>query len=221
MPPCQHLRRTALLTTLVAVVAVVAIGCGGDDDGSDGERAATSPTVTDRAREPDTRERRERAGKNGRGASGKGRGGVKKRLSKAERERERARERREAERDRKEDREFDRAFRETAFEKLVGQLPVRKPPLYVEQYITQQNSHRIYTAVDPKRFFCGKTPARRKAAVSAFYREASRSFRRRGIDDFVQVVTPLAETVENLPALAVAREGSVSLTKRGRAKRRC
>lgn len=219
MPPCQPLRPTALLATLVAVVA---IGCGGDDEnGSEGERAATSPTVTDRAQKPDTRERRERAAKNGRRGSKKGRGTVEKRPSKAERRQERARERREAERDRKEDREFDRAFRQTAFEKLVGQLPVRKPPLYVEQYITEQKSHRIYTAVDPKRFFCGKTPARRKSAVSAFYRDASRSFRRRGIDDFVQVVTPLAETVDNLPALAVAREGSVSLTRRGRGKGPC
>lgn len=214
MPLREHLRATAQLATLVAVVVVV--GCGGDDGDSDSERAATTPTGTDRAPEPTT------PSKGGQRGSGQGDGGAaRKRPTEADREKERATARKEAERDRREDRAFDRGFRETPFERLVGRLPVREPPLYVEQYITTQNSHTVYTAVDPKRFFCGRTTARRKAAVSAFYRDAEKPFRAAGIDDFVQVVTPLAETTESLPALAVARKGSVSLTRRGRAKGPC
>jgi len=119
-------------------------------------------------------------------------------------------------REREEDREFDRHFEETPFEKLLDRLPIRKPPLHVEQYITTQGSHKVYTAVSKKRFLCQMTPHQRLAAVRAFYRHADAVVRRGGVKDFVQVVTPLAETAERLPALAVGRNGSVSLTKRGR-----
>lgn len=114
----------------------------------------------------------------------------------------------------KEDREFDRSFEESSFERLVGKLPIRKPPLYVEQYITG-DGHKLYTAVDRKRF-CKMTAAAREKAVASFFRTADRSFRRGKVDDFEMVVTPLSDTIDKLPALATARRGKVSLTSRGR-----
>jgi hypothetical protein len=117
--------------------------------------------------------------------------------------------------------QFDQNFKQTPFEKLISELPIRKPPLYVEQYITNPGSHKLYTAVARKRFFCTLTPGQRALAVQVFYRDASKVFRAGGVKDFVQVVTPLAETTERLPALAVARHGSVQLTGLGRARGRC
>jgi len=125
-------------------------------------------------------------------------------------------EQREIERMRREDREFERAFKETPYDKLLGRLPIREPPLYVEQYITVEGGrHKVYTAVSRKRF-CRVSPTQRQAAVEAFYRDADALFRRNGISDFVQVVTPVSQTAETFPALAVGRNGSASLTRRGR-----
>lgn len=212
MPRPTHLRVVLLAAALVAVLAA---GCSDDDEEEGaGTGAASVPTET----APTTSEQRgEKAKERSRGRSR----GAKRKVSKAELEKERRALRREAAEDRKEDREFDKAFQETPFERLVAQLPIRKPPLFVEQYITSRGSSTVYTAVDPKRFFCGRSAARRRAAVSSFYRDADRVFRRGGVDDFVQIVTPIAETTERLPALATGREGKVSLTKRGRAKGPC
>ncbi|MDQ4049487.1 MAG: hypothetical protein M3131_08940 [Actinomycetota bacterium] len=204
---------------LVALAGVLAAGCSGDDEKSGDDKASgTARTAPGDKAKPG----RERGKADERPGAGKKKGRTaRKRLSKAEIAKERRALKREAEQDRREDREFDRGFRETAFEKLVGQLPIREPPLFVEQYITSRGSSTVYTAVAPKRFFCGRSPARRKAAVTAFYRDAAKLFRRRGVNNFVQVVTPIAETAERLPALATGRNGSVSLTKRGRAKGPC
>ena len=208
-----HLR---VLPSVAILIAVFAAGCAGDDEEA-GKEGAPTTAETAPVEKPDAR--RKPAGK----ASRRKRKGTtaKRKPSKAELEAERRALKREAARDRKEDREFDRAFRETPFERAVAQLPVRRPPLFVEQYITSTGSSTVYTAVAPKRFFCGRSVARRKAAVSAFYRDAERLFRRRGIKDFALVVTPTAETTESLPALATGRDGKVSLTRRGRAKGRC
>ncbi len=129
--------------------------------------------------------------------------------------------RRERERDREEDRKFDEAFRETRFDKLVAKLPIRKPPLYVEQYITTDGSHKVYTAVNRKRFLCELDAGERRRAVARFYEKADEVFRAGGVEDFVQVVTVTSETADGLPALATARKGSVSLTPLGRARGRC
>lgn len=128
---------------------------------------------------------------------------------------------RERERDREEDRKFDEAFRETRFDKLIAKLPIRKPPLYVEQYITTTGSHRVHTAVDRKRFVCELDVGERRKAVADFYRAADKVFRAGGVNDFVQVVTPTSQTTEELPAMATARKGSVSLTRLGRVRDRC
>jgi hypothetical protein len=113
------------------------------------------------------------------------------------------------------DEDFNRSFSESSFERLVGKLPIRKPPLFVEQYITGEG-HKLYTAVERQRF-CKLQPAKREAAVTAFFKSADKSFRAAGVKDFAQVVTPLADSIENLPALATASAGKVALTARGRA----
>ena len=201
---------------LVSLVALLAAGCSGDDEESGNEKASTNaetaPVTKPEPRGKTADKRRRRGAK---------RTPAKKKLSKAELEKERRALKREAARDRKEDREFDRGFEETPFEKLVSRLPVRKPPLFVEQYITSRGSSTVYTAVAPRRFFCGRSRARRRDAVASFYRDADRLFRRGGVDDFALVVTPIAETTESLPALATGRDGKVSLTRRGRGKGPC
>ena len=193
MPRRRQLRPLFALTALLAALAV---GCSGDDE-EPGKAAEERRAGADKAQT------------------------AKNKPSKADLATERRALAKEAERDRKADRELDRGFSETPFEKIVGQLPIRKPPLFVEQYITSEGSSTVYTAVARKRFLCGRSPADRKAAVSRFYRDADKLFRRSGVKGFVQIVTPIAETTDRLPALAVARQGSVSLTKRGRAKGRC
>lgn len=188
--------------TFVAIAVLALLlgvsGCSGDDDGDgDGENKAGASTSTtgdrpERRRPPPPAERDD-----------------------ARREaadaRQQERELKDLEED---DREFEESFNETPFERAVHKLPVRNPPLYVEQYITGEG-HKVYTAVDEKRF-CKLSAARRKAAVSSFYRAADRSVRRAGVKDFVQVVTPLAATTDNLPALATGKGGKVSLSRRGR-----
>lgn len=113
------------------------------------------------------------------------------------------------------------AFKQTPFDKLVDRLPIRRAPLYVEQTITTEGSHTVYTAVAKRRFICSMSARQRLAAVKAYYRDARDVFRSGGVKDFVQVVTPQSDRADNLPALAVAKAGSVSLTPRGRARARC
>ena len=216
MPRRRHVRAPFVFLALSASLAVP-VGCS-HDGGAGGDSASTAPKTAP-AEKPEPRRQGEKAG--GKARRGKEGRAVESPVSKAELEKERRATRREAARDRAEDRKLDRSFAETPFEKIVSGLPIREPPLFVEQYITSKGSSTVYTAVAPKRFFCGRSPARRKAAVSAFYREADKLFRRGDVDDFVQVVTPIAVTTEELPALAVARNGSVALTKRGRAKGPC
>ena len=114
----------------------------------------------------------------------------------------------------KDDRKFDQSFEETSFERLVNNLPIGKPPLYVAQYISG-DGHKLYTAVERKRF-CKMSAAERKKAVESFFDTADRSFRRANVTDFQQVVTPLSDSIDKLPALATARQGAVALTSRGR-----
>lgn len=209
-------RRLRVFPSLALLVAVLAVGCSDDDEEAGREDASTNPE-TAAVEKPDPRRK---AADEPRRGKAKGTT-AKKKPSKAELEAERRALKREGAQDRKEDREFDRGFSETRFEKIVSELPVRRPPLFVEQYITSKGSTTVYTAVAPRRFFCGRSPARRRAAVSSFYRDADRLFRRRGVKDFVLVVTPIAETTESLPALAMGRDGKVSLTRRGRAKGPC
>lgn len=189
--------RLAIAITLLALSFAVS-GCGGDDDAAD--KPGSSSTATTEAKE-DTR------------PPGKVRPPKEAKAARAEaaEEEQAAREFKDL---RQEDREFDRSFRETSFEGLVGKLPIGKPPLYVEQYITGEG-HKLYTAVRRKRF-CKLPAAGREKAVASFFQSADRVFRRAKVKDFEQVVTPLSETIEKLPALATARRNRVSLTSRGR-----
>jgi len=56
----------------------------------------------------------------------------------------------------------------------------------------------------------------RAAAVRAFYRDAEKVVKKKGIRDFVLVVTPLTKTTEHLPPFAIGRDGTASLTPLGR-----
>lgn len=145
-------------------------------------------------------------------------------------------------------RAFDEQFKRTPFDKAIDELPLRKPPLDVEQWVTdlppdklqtkaarerfyrmsdraraaivknfyRSGPHKLYARVDLKRFY-GMSQRAREAAVKAFYRDAMPWFKKAGIKDFVLVVTPLTETLEKLPALALGRAGSATLTPLGRA----
>jgi hypothetical protein len=137
-------------------------------------------------------------------------------------------------------------FRKTPFDEAVGKLPFRKPPLRVLQWVLTDRSHTLDSRADRERFyrlseraqtqwltpkpehklyarvneaeFYAMSEGARAKAVKVFYRSARRLFQHEGIRDFVLVVTPLTEALEHLPAFAVGRDGSASLTPLGRAR---
>jgi hypothetical protein len=55
----------------------------------------------------------------------------------------------------------------------------------------------------------------RAAAVRKFYRDAEKIVKKKGIRDFVLVVTPLTKTLKELPAFAIGRDGRTMLTPLG------
>lgn len=145
--------------------------------------------------------------------------------------------------ERLQDNSFDKQFKKTPFDRGIDRLPLREPPLDVLQWVTTersrmlekraererfyrmsereqarwlapQRSNKLYARVDREDFF-GMSVRERAAAVKAFYRDAEKLFRKRGIRDFVLVVTPYTKTTERLPAFAIGRDGSVSLTPLG------
>jgi len=148
--------------------------------------------------------------------------------------------------ERMQDRAFDALFKNTLFDHAIDQLPLRRAPLDVRQWVTidpsyrldtvgqrkrfyrmsereqaglliRKPKHTLYARVDAERFY-GMSERARAAAVRSFYRDAQKVFESQGIGDLVLVVTPLTETVGDLPALAVGRGGSASLTLLGRAR---
>lgn len=195
-PPLVTGRWTTFVAIAILGLALGASGCSGDDDDGEKKAGASTTTTGDRPARPRPRPPTER--------------------DDARREAADAKQQERELKDLKEDdREFEESFKETPFERAVHKLPVRKPPLYVEQYIVTGEGHKVFTGVNEKRF-CRQSAAKRQAAVSSFYRAADRSLRAAGVKDFVQVVTPLAATADNLPALATGRAGKVSLSRRGR-----
>ena len=141
---------------------------------------------------------------------------------------------------------FDKLFEKTALDRVVDELPFREPPLNVRQWVftdrsptldtiaarrrfyrmsareqlrllTPKLEHTLYARVDEKQFYALSEQAR-EAAVRTFYRAADALFRKAGIRDFVLVVSPLTESVDKLPALAVGRDGTATLTLLGRAR---
>lgn len=107
------------------------------------------------------------------------------------------------------------------FGSAVEDLPLGRPPLRVRQYVVNEGANELIARPRAADFFCGKTLNARTASVGAFYRQAQRVFRRRGIDRLTLVVAPLTDEIDGLRPLARSRNGRVTLTARGRAERRC
>ncbi len=105
------------------------------------------------------------------------------------------------------------------FDKAVDILPMKKPPLYVEQVILD-DTHTLVVRSKSRRFFCGRTEEQRLAAVAYYYGLAESAMTANGIDDFVLIVDGLRETGDVMP-LARGADGKVSLTARGRGRGPC
>jgi hypothetical protein len=143
-------------------------------------------------------------------------------------------------------RAFNEQFRKTPFDKAIDKLPLRRPPLDVEQWVTDSPPNKLPNKATRERFYRMPERARRMAvrkfyrsaptklyarvdqdrwyrmskraraaAVRAFYRDAEKIVKKKGIRDFVLVVTPLTKTTEHLPAFAVGRHGTATLTPLG------
>lgn len=118
-------------------------------------------------------------------------------------------------------RQTDAQFKGSPFGSVVRDLPIGKPPLGVRQYIVDEGEHGLTARVPADDFLCGRAPEARRAAVASFYRDASRRFRARGVDDLDLTVAVLTDDVDDLRVLARARRGETALTARGRAPGRC
>lgn len=65
-------------------------------------------------------------------------------------------------------RAFDKQFRRTPFDKVVDELPLRKPPLHVQQWVLDSPTDKLRTKAERERFY--RMPERkREAIVKAFY----------------------------------------------------
>lgn len=233
MPPS---RITTLLTAFVLACAALLVGCGGSKSGPPPEERATIDSLViaealgsgEAGRELERREAAREVSAEFPRFGFRNQIG---RLTAIEQLRDRA---------------FDTRFQKTPFDRVVDKLPLREPPLHVLQWVLTDRSltldtraererfyrlperaqaqwlvpkveHKLYARVDEKQFYAMSESAR-AAAVEAFYRDAEKLFQQAGIRDFVLVVAPLTETLEQLPELAVGRGGSASLTLLGRAR---
>lgn len=199
----------AFLITLSA--AAVLAGCG--TTGSEGPRFEATPSATPRiGGDEDSLEqvtdrlqqlarRKDRARRAGDHETAE-------RLEQAMRDLERA-----------QDEALDAESGATPYDEAVDALPLREPPLYVEQLLLD-DSHELVVRTRARRFFCGRTPRQRLAAVRAYYERAQSEMSARGIDDFALVVDGLRETGD-IKALARGEAGKVSLTARGRGPGPC
>lgn len=116
--------------------------------------------------------------------------------------------------DAEEEAELEEEFAQTPFDKVIDRLPLDRPPLYVGQFMTEDEGHRLIVRPPARRFFCGRTLDQRLDAVRKYYEDADRHMRKAGIRDFELVVDSLRDTGE-VRALARAKDGEVRLTKRG------
>ena len=235
MPRVPQTRSAALLTPLIVIVAALMVGCGHSSDPPPEEHASLAALVIAEAlgsvEAERELERREETREGGAEFPQFGFRNESARRTAIQRMRDRA---------------IDERFRKTPFDKAIDQLPLREPPLRVVQWVTTDRSptldtrtererfyrlsereqarwliprpeHKLYARVNQDQFYA--MPERERAsAVRAFYRDARKAFEDKGIRDFVLVVTPLTETLEQLPALAVGRDGSASLTLLGRVR---
>ena len=108
---------------------------------------------------------------------------------------------------------------DTPFETALDELPLHEPPLFVEQLVLD-DTHELVVRVKPRRFFCGRSPKQRLAAVRSFYEVADERMQAEGVEDFSLIVDGLRETGVVKP-LARGAGGRVSLTARGRGAGPC
>jgi hypothetical protein len=173
-------------------LALALSACGGDNGSETKSASSTTPTTNDggKASAPHEAEQAKQE------------------------DRDKEEQKKELKQQAREDRQFDKSFTETSFERIAGKLPIRKPPLYVQQYITG-DGHKVYTAVDRKTF-CKLSVSAKQKAVASYFKSADALFRAGHVNDFQQVVTPVSDSIEKLPALATASGGSVKVTPLGR-----
>jgi hypothetical protein len=108
---------------------------------------------------------------------------------------------------------------ESRFDSVINMLPIRKPPLPIQQYMSFSGRHLLVVRPAAHDYYC-LSLEQRQAAVAAFSAQATELFRRNGIDDASFVVDALRPTGVVHP-LARARGSSVSLTPLGRQARGC
>lgn len=107
----------------------------------------------------------------------------------------------------------------TPYDKAVDSLPIKKPPLYVEQ-VMLDTTRTLVVRTKSRRFFCGRTEEQRLAAVGDYYGLAESAMTANGIEDFALIVDGLRETGDVKP-LARGADGKVALTARGRGRGPC
>ena len=207
-----------LLTASALIVAAMMVGCGGDASGPPPEQHATTAALViaetlGSADAESELERREQTPQASTQFPGFGFRTRTERLMAIDAMRRRA---------------FDERFQEDSVQRRGDALPLRTPPLRVLQWVTTdraptldtraqrerfyhlteraqaqrlipQLEHKLYARVDQDRFYA-MPKSTRATAVQAFYRTAEKLFAQHGIRDFVLVVTPLTETLQQLPA---------------------
>src|SRR5215204_133477 len=99
-------------------------------------------------------------------------------------------------------------------EQAQDKLPIRQPPLPIQQYVFTDKSHRVVARLDPPDYFCiGDTTARR-AAIEAYFTEAREAFSTHDIGDLTLIVALTSENIDHFKVLARADQAGVKLTKR-------
>lgn len=106
---------------------------------------------------------------------------------------------------------------ERAYDRAYDELPFRRGPLKVAQIVTTDGRPGVLDArVEPRSFFCSRTPAQRRAAVSAYYADALAKVRAQGAETLTLRVSRLTDTGVIRDVYATVRgPGTVSLTARG------
>jgi hypothetical protein len=208
-------------SALVAWVAasLLIVGCGDSDSRPSARTAPEARSQTIAKREPPANPR-------GSGRSTEFRREAETSFAQAAKE-EAAREaeRKREEQERAKDPQLDGESLEfeelSPFEAAVSRLPIRKPPLPIQQYTTFGKSHRVFASPSPRDFYCGRSPRVRLAAVRAFYTEARKVFRSANVRDFSLVVAMPIQRANDVRPLARASNGTVRLTRLGRARGPC
>jgi len=105
-------------------------------------------------------------------------------------------------------------------DQALGELPVRLPPLPVQQYVVTDGSHRIVARLDSRDYYCIGDPSARRAAIEAYVSEAEATFAGHDIDDLALTVALNSDDINDFKVLARADHTSgVKLTTLGRADR--